>query len=164
MVFELVAQRLAELGFYNFLLPFILVAAILYGLLTKTKVLGESIIINGVVSLSVALIIFGVPVLIGISITKPLVSFFTSSVVFIILGVVGLLIAGVLFPGSEKLFEAFKGWGSWMLIAALVFAVFSGLVNVAFYPATLIKGPKLDILIIFGILIIALIILGILRG
>jgi hypothetical protein len=159
MGFEIVAQKLVDLGFYSFLVPFILVSAVMYGLLTKSKVLGDSVVINGVVSLVVGLIIFGLPTLIGISITKPVTAFFASTVSFILILVGGLLIAGVFFPGSEKLFEAFKGWGTWFIIAAFIFAIFSGLFQLPFHNVTSLPSVQTDILIVFGILLAAFIII-----
>lgn len=57
--FTTLVSNLNNLGFFDFLLPFILTFAILWGLLLKTKVLGENQRVNGTVSLVVAFFVIG---------------------------------------------------------------------------------------------------------
>ena len=63
--FELLVSNLTSLGFFNFFLPYLFTFAVIYGLLVKTKVLGEDPKISGVVSLAIAFftIGFGGPIL-----------------------------------------------------------------------------------------------------
>ena len=59
--FELVVQKLSELGFYNFFFPFVLSAVLFYALLRRSKLFGEmreGQILAAIVSLSVAFLIF----------------------------------------------------------------------------------------------------------
>lgn len=53
-VFEHVIQLLENFGFFRVLLPWLLIFAIFYGILNKTKILGEQKNINAVVALAAA--------------------------------------------------------------------------------------------------------------
>ncbi len=165
MVFQNVVQRLIDLGFYEFFLPFILVAAITYAVLRKTKLLGESSFLNGIISLSLALFIFGLPVLSGVSIVKPLTSFFGSIWVVMLILVGGMLLASFFVPDLvSRLMTEMKGGGMiwWMIVAGLVIAIISGLFGFITKPISMLKGgPLKDLIIIFSVLMIAIIIIAI---
>lgn len=168
MVFQQVVQRLIDLGFYEFFLPFILVAAISYAVLRKTKVLGESATINGIISMALAFFIFGLPVLSGVSLVKPLTSFFGSIWVVMLILVGGMLIASFFVPDlTSRLVETMKGGGMiwWMIVIALVIGIISGLFGFITRPIALIKGgPLKDLIIVFSFLFIAFIIIAIVAG
>jgi len=101
--FEIIAQRLIDLGFYDFLFPFIITSAIFYGLLKKTKVLGESVTLNGALALSIAFLIFGFPRLfLGVSLASPFSRFFTQATVWILIFGVGILLASFFYPDITK--------------------------------------------------------------
>ena len=111
-IFQIAVERLVDLGVYNFLLPFVLFATVLYAVLRKTKILGESTVINGIMSITVALFIFGMPVIIGTSITAGLTAFLTQAAIIIVVIMVGMLIASFFYPNIiEKLPDIFKGGG-----------------------------------------------------
>lgn len=57
--FELLVSNLNQLGFFGFLLPWLLMFAVVYGLLVKSKALGEDQKIIGVVSLVTAFFVVG---------------------------------------------------------------------------------------------------------
>ncbi|MBS3054717.1 MAG: hypothetical protein J4431_04225 [Candidatus Aenigmarchaeota archaeon] len=57
--FELFVRNLDQLGFFGFLLPWILTFAVLYALLLKTKALGDDQKIIGVVSMVAAFFVIG---------------------------------------------------------------------------------------------------------
>lgn len=57
--FELLVTNLEQLGFFGFLLPWLLVFAVVYALLLKSKLLGDDHKIIGVVSLVVAFFVIG---------------------------------------------------------------------------------------------------------
>lgn len=57
--FSLLVSNLQQLGFYGFILPFIFVFAVVFGLLLKHKVIGENKNIIGVVSIVVAFFVTG---------------------------------------------------------------------------------------------------------
>lgn len=131
-IFEITAQRLVEIGFYNFLLPFILFSVLVYALLRKTQILGDSPVIHGIVAISAGLLIFGLPVTLGGSgVVGPLTGFLTQGIVAIVVLVVGFLIASFFVPNlQEKLPEIFKNGGPavlmiWVVVAfAIIFGLF----------------------------------------
>jgi hypothetical protein len=57
--FELLVSNLNQLGFFGFLLPWLLMFAVVYGLLLKSKALGENQKIIGVVALVAAFFVVG---------------------------------------------------------------------------------------------------------
>ena len=57
--FELMVDQLKELGFFGYLLPFLLMFVISFGLLSKTKVLGEDKKVIAVASSLLAFIVLG---------------------------------------------------------------------------------------------------------
>src|SRR3989338_2339844 len=57
--FELLVSNLTSLGFFTSFLPYLFTFAVIYGLLVKTKVLGEDPKISGVVSLAIAFFTIG---------------------------------------------------------------------------------------------------------
>ncbi len=125
-IFQIAVERLVEVGFYNFLLPFILFTTLLYAVLTKTKVLGESPVIIGIISVSVGLMIFGLPVIAGVNIAAPLTAFLTQGAIIILVLVIALLVGSFFYPNiMEKMGEIFKPpgpftWILWVVIAAAV--------------------------------------------
>ncbi len=131
--FDAVVQTMINLGFYNFIFPFIITAAILYALLRKSKVLGESVVINAVLALSVAFMIFGYPVIVGVSLATPLATFFTQATVFIIIVFVGFMLASLFYPNlGTFLTERIKSRSILFLMVVLAIALFvtSGLITV----------------------------------
>jgi hypothetical protein len=50
-----VLSKWEELGFFSYLLPFLLIFALIFGILTKTKIFQDNKIINGIIALAVAL-------------------------------------------------------------------------------------------------------------
>ena len=57
--FELLVSNLNNMGFFGFLLPWLLMFAVVYGLLLKSKALGEDQKVMGVVSLVAAFFVVG---------------------------------------------------------------------------------------------------------
>lgn len=51
-----IIDSLAQLGFFSYVLPFLLVFAIIYGILTKVKLFGDKNAINAVIALAIGLI------------------------------------------------------------------------------------------------------------
>jgi len=100
-VFEIIIGKLIEVGFYD-LLIFIFALTIFYAILRKVKILGESPIVNAVLAFSIAFMVFGFPVIVGFSLTLPLVTFFTHSFVWILMFFFGFLIASFFYPDLPK--------------------------------------------------------------
>ena len=82
--FEVLVSNLNQLGFFGFLLPWVLTFALLYGLLAKTKPFGDNLRVNGVISLVVEFFMvgFGGPAI---------ASFFAG-----LFGMASLVLAGIL--------------------------------------------------------------------
>lgn len=99
--FETVILRLGDLGFFKFLLPFLLTAAIFYGLLRKSKVFGEphqNIAVNAIVALVAGFMVWAYPILAGVDVTTQFSKFIFQSTVAMFTIIIGLLIAGMFFP------------------------------------------------------------------
>ncbi|MBI2542839.1 MAG: hypothetical protein HYW24_01510 [Candidatus Aenigmarchaeota archaeon] len=163
-VFQIVAEKLVELGFYNFFLPFVLFSTVLYAMLRQTKVLGDSPTILGIVAISVGLFVFGLPVIIGVGVAPELTGFFGQMSVILIVFVFGLLIASFFYPNlMERLPDLVKGGGplQFLVWAVVAFAALFGLFNFAgnfinFVVKTTSLQP--DLLTITGVIMAVLII------
>ena len=163
--FGIAVQKLVDLGFYDFFFPFLITSAIIYALLRKSKVLGESNVINGVVALSIGLLVFGFPVLTGLTFGTELSTFFVQGTVWILILVAAVVIAGVFYPDIWKVAgEQFKSRNFLFYMLAIAIGIFvtSGLVSVFVNignPALTgkepeVPGPPSDIVIIIAALII----------
>lgn len=133
-VFELLIQRLVEVGFYDVLI-FIIALAIFYAILRKVKILGDSPIVNAALAFCIAFLIFGFPVIVGFSLTLPFVTFFTHSFVWILIFFVGMLIASFFYPELPKfLAEKFtsRSMISIALVIGLATIIISGMIGVIF--------------------------------
>jgi len=131
--FETVVKMMVSLGFYDFLFPFVISAAIFYALLKRSKMLGDSVVVNAVVSLSMAFMILGFPVLAGFALGTELSVFFTQAIVFILVFVVGMIIASLFYPDLPKMLaEQFTRRTTMFEMLAVGIALFitSGLVIV----------------------------------
>lgn len=132
--FEIAVQKLIDVGFYNFLLPFILFVTLFYAVLRKTKLLGDSEIVHGVLSVVFGLFIFGMPVILGNSLTVPLATFLTQGAVAMLVFIIGLLIASFFYPNlMESLPQIFKtpGPATWIVWVVFGFAILFGMFSVA---------------------------------
>lgn len=112
--FETVIKNLQELGFFQFLLPFLLTAAIFYGLLRRSKVFGppeQNIAVNAIVALIAAFFVWAYPILVGVDVETQFAKFMFQSTVAILVFVVGLMIASMFFPEDlpRQIGERLKG-------------------------------------------------------
>lgn len=129
-IFQLAVERLVDLGFYNFLLPFILFSTVLYAVLRKTQILGESPLLQGTIAVVAGLFVFGMPVVVGIDIVQPLTAFLTQAAIVVLVFVIGFLIAGFFYPNITELVErVFKppGPGGWLIWTVVGIAAAAGL-------------------------------------
>lgn len=131
--FELVARKMAELGFFNYLFPFMILLAITYAILRRSKLV-ENKVAAGVLSISISfMIVFGFPLATGFELASPLSAFFMQASVFILVFFIGLLIASFFYPDlAEKLPKFFVRRTTLFAMIALAFVLFisSGLVGV----------------------------------
>jgi hypothetical protein len=142
--FEILVQRLIDLGFYDFLFPFLITSALFYALLKKSKVISDSPVVNATLALSVAFLILGFPYLAGISLATPLSSFFTHTTIWILIFCVGILIAGMFYPDlgrflTEYFIERKSRFFYVLLVIGILTFVTSGLYT-AFIG--MYKAPK----------------------
>lgn len=94
---EILVTKLLEVGFYD-LLIFIISLALFYGILKKVKLFEDSPLINAALAFAVAFLIFGFPIIMNYSLILPLSHFFTTSFVFLLVFMVGILIAAFFYP------------------------------------------------------------------
>lgn len=170
-IFEGVVKKLVEYGFYDYLFPFIITSAIFFGLFRKSKILGDSVTVSAAVALSLAFFIFGVPVIIGISLAVPLSTFFVQGTVWILIFVFAFLLASFFYPNMfEFLSKIFvRRTMLWAAIAiGVMLFITSNLLSVFTQPAmTPVEPgappkPPMDLIIMAAglIIFIVLILIG----
>lgn len=165
--FETAILKMRELGFFKFLFPFILTAAIIYGMLRRTQLFGDpdkNIAVNAIIALVASLFVWAMPVILGIDIETQLAAFFVQGLAVTMVMIIGLLIAGMFFPPdlAKSLSEKFKGglfWGVVIIgsvVIGIIILISSGLYKVLFPSGASGFGIKLssDTLITFGGLIL----------
>ena len=133
-IFTPVIERLIGLGFFKFLLPYVLMSAIIYGLLRKSQVFGkpeENAAVNGVVSLVAAFMVFAAPIIVGIDIQTQLAAFFIQAAVVFVVVMIALLITGMFLPANltqylaDNLFKGNKAGGALIIGIVLAFIIFA---------------------------------------
>jgi hypothetical protein len=102
---ETVLINLNKMGFFAFL-PFLLTAAVFYGLLRRSKLFGEpekNVVVNAVVALVAAFMVWAYPIITGTTIEEYqqfFSTFFLKGTIITLTVVIGLIIAGMFFPES----------------------------------------------------------------
>jgi len=100
-VFSQLILTLHQLGFFKFLIPYILTLAIFYGLLRKSRIFGEpekNVAINATIAASAAFLVSAAPIIAGIDITSYL-SGFLIYVMFVIFAMIVIwFIPHIFFP------------------------------------------------------------------
>jgi len=145
--FEIMIKNLAELGFFGFLLPFILAFAIVFALLLKSKILGEDKKIIGTVSLVISffVIAFG-----GVTLGNFFVTLFGLMIIILSAILVIILILSMAGYDITKLFEN-KLIIIGIIIAAILLAIFIG----NFWGTTLDMNWIITIAFIFVMILVA---------
>lgn len=155
--FRLVAERLAEYGFFGFMLPWLITTAIFYGLLKKSGIF-PSEMINGILSISVAFFIWGYLISpVAVELTTPLSTFFTQLSVIVVVFLFGLVGVSMFHPDlGETLANLVKGGGFiWVGVVVVVILLFmSGLSGLIFRIGGGVAG---DITVLFYVLFIFII-------
>ncbi len=131
--FEIAAQKIGELGFFNFVIPFFITLAVFYGLLKRSNLFSTGI--NALLSISVSFFIWGYLVTTsGAELGVPFSKFFTQTTVIILVFLFSLVGASMFYPDfNEALKKAFPGGQFvWLFFGILIviFFVTSGLGNV----------------------------------
>lgn len=159
-LFRPIAEKLVELGILGFLLPWMITAAIFWGLLKKSN-LFDSVIINAILALSVSFFLWGY--LIGataIELGAPLATFMAQASILILVMVFGLVAASMFYPDLNKtLGETFKTRSAMYIMIALFFGLFftSGLYKIII-PTEIFTGPQGNVYTL--ILVLAILIGG----
>lgn len=166
-VFEIISQRLADLGVYDFLLPWLITSAILWGLLKKADLFGEkSVAINSVLSVTISFFVWGFLTLGGGSGIGSAMSRFFTQMIFVAIGFVFMLIVSSMFFPNFKDFLTTKFSTSpaliWVFIAiGAVVLIGSGLLRVANivyeFVYNFTKVPGGDVGLLIGAVILMLI-------
>ncbi len=141
--FEIAILKLQALGFFTFLLPFILTAAIIYGGLRRAQLFGETeknVAVNAVVAFVISLFVWAAPIILGIDIETKLSAFFIQGFSVSLIVLIALVLAGMFFPPdlAKSLSDKIKApafWGGVIVVALIVggiILVSSGLATVIF--------------------------------
>jgi len=166
-MFEIVINRLREIGAFQFLFPFVLTSAVFYGLLRKTKLFGEAeknVAVNGVIALIAAFMVWAYPILAGVNVEVQLATFFFQGTTAMLVFVAILLIAGMFLPEDlpKAIGAKMGGRGLGLIIIAIAiigFGIFisSGLITF-FFPTGLPTGgiASEDLIMVITVLIILL--------
>lgn len=162
-IFVPMIQKLIDVGFYDALI-FVIALTLFYAILRKVKIFGESQVVNAVLAFAIAFLIFGFPVIVGFSLTLPLVTFFTQSFVWVLMFFVGMLLASFFYPELPKFLVekvVSRGVLSIVLAIGITAAVLSGLISV-FWTTPKAEGATaipLDTAIVAGGVIVFIILL-----
>ncbi len=130
-----------ETGFFD-ILAFVFFLAIFYAILRKSKVLGESPVINGIAALALAFFLILYPFLTGFSIVQNLAIFVAQASVWILVVLVAMLLASFFYPNLPKfLAEAMKRRTTlWVMLAiGFTLVITSGFIGVIW--AGILGGP-----------------------
>ena len=141
--FETAILKLQSLGFFTFLLPFILTAAVIYGGLRRAQLFGEperNVAVNAIVAFVISLFVWAAPIILGIDIETKLSSFFIQGFSVSLIVLIALVLAGMFFPPdlAKSLGDKIKApyfWGGIIIVALIVGGVImvsSGLATVLF--------------------------------
>jgi len=165
---EIVLINLEKMGFFAFL-PFILTAAIFYGLLRRSKLFGEpekNVVVNAVISLVAAFMVWAYPILTGTTIEeyqKFFSIFFFKGTVATISVVIGLIVASMFLP--EGFSASLKEKAGGRFIAGIIlFGLLIGIGTLVSTGITSISGipvESLDQELIYSIIFL-LVFIGIL--
>jgi len=168
--FEVVILNLQKIGAFNFLFPFMLTAAVFYGLLRRSQIFGkpeENVAVNAVVALVAAFMVWAYPILAGVNVEIMLSTFFFQGVLATMVIVIGLLIVSMFLPKGlgETLGEKLKpGWFVGIIVLGLLIAVgvlfSSGAVNVFFPSGIGGIGISEDTILSIAVLVGLVVVLG----
>ncbi len=162
--FTLTIQKLYNLGFFKFLLPFMLTSAVFYGLLRKSQIFGppeKNIAVNAIVALTAAFMVWSYPVIAGVDVQQYFVQFFMQATIISVVIIFGLLLCSMVLPPDlpAQLKEKLGGRSYGIILMAFLILGFvvllsSGLLNV-FFPSTALEtgGISSDVLITVGVVI-----------
>ena len=143
--FRVLVERFSETGIYDFLLPMLIFWGIMYGMLRKSKIFGESEAIYALLTFALSLFIWGyAATLPEASMAKPISTFVAQFFVVALAFLIGILGASIVYPDFvDALNNAFKGSNTmiWVFITVAIIIFFiSGMANVLNLRETLFVG------------------------
>ncbi|MBI5061869.1 MAG: hypothetical protein HZB67_06190 [Candidatus Aenigmarchaeota archaeon] len=121
--FSVLVCNLQQMGFFGFLLPWVFMFAVVFGLLLKTKVLGDDKRIAAVVALVVAFFVIGYG---GPFLSNMLVNLFGIAAIVLAGILVTVLFVGMAGGDITKIFENKLAVGLVIGIGIVVFAIAAG--------------------------------------
>ncbi len=124
--FEILVGNLQALGFFGFLLPWLFMFAVVFGLLLKTKVLGEDKRIAAVVAFTIAFFVIGYG---GTLLSNMLVNLFGIAAIVLAGILVTVLFVGMAGGDVTKIFENKLAVGLVIGIGIVVFAIAAGVMG-----------------------------------
>jgi len=130
-----------EIGIFEFYLPFVIMFAILYGLLSKSKIFGDQDkdrkvrAINLVISLAAAAFVMAYPNPVGITLTTFFATLFTNALIVIVTMLIFLMLTALVLGLSGEEMKLGKGLKFVvLLIIILVIGIFISSGGLAFFP------------------------------
>ena len=171
-VFSQVMSFMIEKGVLNIFL-WMLLTAIFYGVLRRSKIFGDSVVINGLIALIASFFISALPYLTGFQMLPKFVLYITQIFIIAFAALIGVVIASIFYPDLQNfLKETFTHRTTlWVFIAVgIVFLVTSGLISiftdVALQATSSGKSPDIPVLMgaLFIFLVLILVASGITRG
>jgi hypothetical protein len=152
---------MTETGIYDFLLPMLIFWSIMYGLLRKSKIFGESEAIYAVLTFAFSLFIWGyAATLPEAAIAKPMSIFTAQFFVVALMFLFAFLGASIAYPDFvDALNNAFKGSNTmiWIFITIGVIIFFvSGMANILNLQQTIFKGGSGGVILFVLLLFLGL--------
>ncbi|MEM0333281.1 MAG: hypothetical protein QXX30_02320 [Candidatus Aenigmatarchaeota archaeon] len=131
---RLLVEKLVSMGFFNFFI-FIIAFTAIYAILKNKKFLGDNILINALLSFSIAFFAFAYPILSGINVVLPLSTFITQAMIIGLVFFLGIIMASLFYPNIiDFLQKTFTSRNILFGMIALSLALFvtSGLVTIIY--------------------------------
>jgi len=164
--FMTISERLLDLGFFNFFLPWLITTAMFYGMLKKSGMF-KSEGITAILSLSIGFFVWSYLSLGGMDLSKPLSTFFMQGSAIMLVVIIGVVASSVFYPDfTGVLKEHFSSRNMVWVIIALFFGLFftSGLSGILAGQPTPSGTAKHDVALLVNIIVILLILTLILVG
>lgn len=153
---------------FSSLLVFVFVFTILYALLRKSKMLGESPLMNGAVSFVASFLVtwFSVSIM---PLTQPLSIFFAQGTAILLFVIFGVIAASLFYPDLPKMLaDQFVKRGTFymMIVLGIVLFITSGLVSTLWAPSSIPPKPgetrpSTDIILVSAGVIIFVVLLAV---
>jgi len=170
-VFDPVIEKLKNLGFFDILLFFGFLALI-FAILTKSKILGDNVVINGLLSIVLSFgFAFIFPYLTGFNLVTSTTKFVTQAAVILLVFLFGLIAASIFYPDMTKTLTTVFSSPTMiivMVIFGIVLFVTSGTITVFWAgKEPSIPSPTTDVVILIialFIFVMMLFIAGVVGG